>query len=51
MFEHKKNCQRPVDKNERTWVRIDIMKINNIRSSKTHKRVNDAGKLTSTIKK
>ena len=34
MAEHKKNCQRSTDKNERTWVKIDRLKIKNIISSK-----------------
>ena len=50
MFEHKKNCQRPVDKNERTWVRIDCINIQNVKSSKSRNGINDNEKLTSKIK-
>ena len=40
MNNHKKNCQRSTGKNERTWVRIDRIRIKNVRSSNICKRNN-----------
>ena len=44
------NCQRSTDKNQHSWVRIDRIRIKNIRSSKIHKRNNNTEKLTGKSK-
>ena len=37
--EHKKTCRRSTDKNERTFVRIDHIRIKNVSSSNIHKKI------------
>ena len=50
MADHKKNCQRSTDKNERTWVRIDRIRIKNVSSSNIRKRNNNNKKSTGKSK-